>query len=190
MPPERTSRRPRGRQSGPSNVNQSSRGPSTPPYLLTPPLTFSQPPIRFSWDSSFKSFLPNSSHRILYRNQLFPTMLHLLQAFKLFDDREDLPEHLRLCGEVAITGNNSPRLEDLARPDRGMHVLDWMDEALYLKFTQHPELRELLLNTGSADLVFVSMTDSLWGEGPDGRGNFLGKALMGLRQRFRIEMSG
>ncbi|KDQ64093.1 hypothetical protein JAAARDRAFT_116903 [Jaapia argillacea MUCL 33604] len=157
------------------------------PTLSQPPPT----PIRFSQDSPHRSFLPNSSHRILYRDRLFPTVLHLLEAFKFLDDRDDLAEHLRMCEDVVVMNENSRRLEHLARPGWGNHVLEWMDEALYLKFTQHADLRDLLLNTGSADLVFASTTDPIWGDGPDGQGaNFLGKALMRLRDRLRIEMSG
>lgn len=32
-----------------------------------------------------------------------------------------------------------------------------MDEILYLKFTQHPHLRKMLLETGDAELVEVGL---------------------------------
>lgn len=81
-----------------------------------------------------------------------------------------------------------------------------MDETLYLKFTQHADLRAELLATGNAELLEVyiyllvaiiifllkwhaakdSDKDSFWGVGPDYRGrNELGKALERLRTKLR-----
>ena len=62
-----------------------------------------------------------------------------------------------------------------------------MEEVLYQKFMQHPQLRALLLGTDSADLVF-SDPDTTWGDGQIGQGpNWLGHALMRVRRRFREE---
>jgi hypothetical protein len=80
-----------------------------------------------------------------------------------------------------------------------------MDIALRLKFTQHRDLRALLLGTGDADLVEVrgvlsfrsasgfnrlqdSPRDYFWGIGADHSGrNELGKALVRLREELREE---
>jgi ribA/ribD-fused uncharacterized protein len=65
---------------------------------------------------------------------------------------------------------------------------DIMREAVYAKFTQHEELRELLLSTGDATLVEHTENDSYWGDGGDGSGkNMLGKVLMEIRERLRQE---
>ena len=57
-----------------------------------------------------------------------------------------------------------------------------MREALRAKFTQHPDLKELLLRTGSAQLVEHTANDNYWGDGGDGSGkNRLGILLMELR---------
>ena len=40
-----------------------------------------------------------------------------------------------------------------------------MDEALYRKFRQHRDLRDLLLNTYPYELVYVEPTDAYWGNG-------------------------
>ncbi len=62
-----------------------------------------------------------------------------------------------------------------------------MEEVLYQKFIQHPQLRALLMSTGNADLVF-SDPDTTWGDGQIGQGmNWLGHALMRVRSRFREE---
>ena len=63
-----------------------------------------------------------------------------------------------------------------------------MDLILELKFTQHPRLGRMLLDTGSAQLVEDSPTDAFWGIGEDGQGrNELGLALMRLRDKMRAE---
>lgn len=68
---------------------------------------------------------------------------------------------------------------------------DRMRAVLRAKFTQHGDLRDLLLSTGEARLVESATVDNevnrLWGEvGGVGR-NMLGVMLMELRGEFRFE---
>ena len=50
------------------------------------------------------------------------------------------------------------------------------------KVTQHEEMKNLLLSTGTARLVEHTTNDSYWGDGGDGSGrNMLGVILMELR---------
>jgi len=61
-----------------------------------------------------------------------------------------------------------------------------MDETLLHKFTQHADLKRMLLSTGEAELVENSDKDSFWGVGADGLGrNELGKSLERLRAKMR-----
>jgi ribA/ribD-fused uncharacterized protein len=63
-----------------------------------------------------------------------------------------------------------------------------MREALWAKFTQHPELRSLLLSTGDETIVEHTENDNYWGDGGDGSGrNRLGVLLMELREKLRTE---
>ena len=67
---------------------------------------------------------------------------------------------------------------------------DWggqLETVLYHKFVQHAGLREMLMATGGADLVFAD-PDVVWGDGGIGQGlNLLGRALMQVRARLRAE---
>lgn len=68
---------------------------------------------------------------------------------------------------------------------------DRMRGVLRAKFTQHADLRELLLATGSARLIETATVDNevnrLWGE-VNGQGrNMLGELLMELREALRLE---
>ena len=75
------------------------------------------------------------------------------------------------------------------RPDWEVIKDDVMREALYAKFTQHPDLNEKLLATGNAKTVEHTSNDSYWGDGGDGSGkNMLGKLLMETRERIRHEL--
>lgn len=63
-----------------------------------------------------------------------------------------------------------------------------MRRALYAKFKQNPELRDLLLATGNALIVENAPGDRYWGCGKDGTGlNRLGILLVELRDRLRGE---
>ena len=65
-----------------------------------------------------------------------------------------------------------------------------MGEVLRAKFTQHPQLRSLLLSTGDAELVEHTANDNYWADGGDGSGkNRLGQLLMELRSELRKELT-
>ena len=114
----------------------------------------------------------------------WPTVEHYFQAQKFFGT-----EH-----EEAIRNSESPmiaarmgrsRKQPLRRGWEGMKE-SVMRAALYAKFTQHPELKNLLLSTGDATLVEHTTNDSYWADGGDGNGkNRLGILLTELRAELR-----
>lgn len=58
--------------------------------------------------------------------------------------------------------------------------------AVRAKFTQHEDLKQVLLSTGDAILVEHTSNDRYWGDGGDGTGrNALGKILMQVREEIR-----
>lgn len=72
------------------------------------------------------------------------------------------------------------------RPDWDQVKDDVMREAVWAKFTQHPHLQQLLLDTGDLNIAENSPRDSYWGLGSDGQGlNRLGKILMEVRSRLK-----
>jgi len=61
-----------------------------------------------------------------------------------------------------------------------------MKEAVYAKFTQNKNLKQILLNTGDKILIEHTYKDSYWADGGDGSGqNWLGKILMIVRDHIR-----
>lgn len=93
--------------------------------------------------------------------------------------RRDLP--LRKDWESEIIPNDfSKYFPKILVKDRYMYV------ALYYKFTQHKDLKQLLLDTNNDEIIEASPIDFYWGEGKDCSGkNMLGKLLMMLRDELR-----
>jgi ribA/ribD-fused uncharacterized protein len=61
-----------------------------------------------------------------------------------------------------------------------------MHRCCLAKFTQHENLKKLLLDTGDAELQEDSQDDFFWGIGADGSGkNVLGKILMRIRDEIK-----
>lgn len=118
----------------------------------------------------------------------WPTTEHYFQAQKFAGtSHEEEVRKARTPAEAARLGRS--RKLPLRR--------DWesvkdqvMRRAVLAKFTQHEDLRAVLLGTGEAVLVEHTTNDSYWGDGGDGSGrNRLGEILMSVRDELRQEAS-
>ena len=127
-----------------------------------------------------------SRHSIFLKGKRWPTSEHYFQAQKFAGEPDE--EAIRKApkpSEAASMGR------DRKRPLRR----DWesvkesvMLDALRAKFTQHEELKAVLLGTGDAILVEHTAKDSYWGDGGDGSGkNRLGHLLMKVREELRAQ---
>jgi predicted NAD-dependent protein-ADP-ribosyltransferase YbiA (DUF1768 family) len=178
--------------------------------LQTMPVPDRGPPVKFDHTGELCGFVNHSQHRVLYKNKMYPTAMHLLEAMK-FTEHPNLQERIRKCADVGDMYPLSASFQDHVRPDWGQVFLKTvrlfslttilvdqllltifcvlqMEDVLYIKFKQHPSLRTLLLRTGLADVVYADANDSYWGHGPLGEGaNELGKALMRVRDKLRAE---
>ncbi|KAG1752408.1 uncharacterized protein EDB91DRAFT_1044509 [Suillus paluster] len=144
------------------------------------------PPVKFDHIGELSGFVNHSPHRVLYRNKMYPTAMHLLEAMK-FTEHPELQERIRTCTDVGDMYPLSASFQDRVRPDWGLVFLKIMEDVLYLKFKQHPHLRSLLLRTHLADIVYAD-PNLYWGQGPSGEGsNELGRALMRIRDRLHAD---
>jgi ribA/ribD-fused uncharacterized protein len=117
----------------------------------------------------------------------WPTVEHYYQAQK-FDDPE-LRRRIR-------TEKTALATKKLAQSHSGEVRGDWdevkeavMRQALRAKFSQNRALRNLLLQTGEADLIHQSTMDAYWGRSADGAGlNRLGEMLMEIRAALRVDL--
>jgi ribA/ribD-fused uncharacterized protein len=129
----------------------------------------------------FSNFAP---YPIFLDADRWPTSEHYFQAQKFLD-----PTYRR-----RIRASKSPMIAArLGRSRKQPLRHDWEDvkvevmlRAVRAKFSQHGELRTLLLSTGDATIVEHTESDSYWGDGGDGSGsNMLGRILMQARDELR-----
>ena len=117
------------------------------------------------------------------RKKEWPSTEHFFQAMKFEGKPEE--EKIRTAvrpGDAFRLGRSLPgRREDWEEVKE-----DYMLEALRAKFTQHADLKEVLLKTGSAYLSEHTKRDSYWGDGGDDSGkNRLGHLLMKVREELK-----
>ncbi|PCH44627.1 DUF1768-domain-containing protein, partial [Wolfiporia cocos MD-104 SS10] len=136
-------------------------------------------------DQPYFEFTNFSPHPVTYCGYVYPTAEHLFQAQKFLPTRPDLAEEIRSLPHPRAALQAAAQLSDARRPDWFDVNVGIMDAVLEAKFTQHPELCELLLSTGRRPLIEASQVDAFWGAGKWGDGrNELGKALMRLRDKL------
>ena len=143
--------------------------------------------INFYMPSDEHGYLSNfSRHRIFLKGKVWRTVEHYFQAQKFAGKKQE--EEVRR----AFTPKQAAQIgRDRKNPLRH----DWeevkvgiMKEALIAKFTQHEDLKELLLKTEDALLVEHTARDKFWGDGGHGHGlNMLGKLLMEVREELKNE---
>ena len=135
-------------------------------------------------DDEHGEFSNFSPHPITLDGARWPTSEHYFQAQKFADAA--VRERIRKAtGPMEAARMGRDRKLKL-RADWESAKVGVMHKALVAKFTQHAELRELLLSTGGARLVEHTDNDSYWGDGGDGRGrNMLGQLLMRVRSELR-----
>ncbi|MFZ5698675.1 MAG: NADAR family protein [Pseudomonadota bacterium] len=139
-------------------------------------------PIKFYQVNKPYGFFSNfSAHPIEVNGKLWPTSEHYFQAMKFEGtEHEEMVRGAATPMEAARIGRDRHRP---FRKDWELVKDDVMRTALLAKFTQHEELRQGLLATGSAELIEHTPNDSYWADGGDGSGrNMLGVLLMEFRQ--------
>jgi ribA/ribD-fused uncharacterized protein len=129
----------------------------------------------------FSNFSP---HPFELKGKAWPTTEHYFQAQKFAGTEHE--EAVRQAKSPMIAARMGRSRERPLRPDWEAVKDDIMREALEAKFSQHPGMHSLLLETGDAELIEHTRNDSYWGDGGDGSGkNRLGHLLMELRTKLR-----
>lgn len=135
-------------------------------------------------ETPYGCFSNFAAYPIELRGKTWPTSEHFFQAQKFSGTAHE--EEIRRAptpGEAARLGHQ-PTLP--LRSDWEKVKEDIMREALWAKFTQHPQLAQLLRDTGDAILVEHTRNDRYWADGGDGSGlNRLGHLLMEIRGKIR-----
>lgn len=125
---------------------------------------------------------------IVFEGGEYPTSEHAYQAGKARKD--SVREWLMAAPSPSLLAMAAHGLYvwDI-HPDWSKTKFDRMKRVLQAKFTQHEDLRELLLSTGNARLVEKATVDNtvnrLWGEVNGVGKNMLGQLLMEVRDELR-----
>lgn len=143
----------------------------------------------YSTKGEYGCFSNFSRHAIFLKGKRWPTSEHYFQAQKFAGT--ECEEEVRQAAKPMLAASMG---RDRKRPLRQ----DWesvkdqvMLEALRAKFSQHEDLKAILLGTGDAKLVEHTTNDSYWGDGGDGSGkNRLGQLLMQVREELRTQQVG
>lgn len=126
-----------------------------------------------------------SRHAIFLHGRVWPSVEHFYQAQKFAGMPQE--ELIRICSTPMLA---KQRAIDFTPSFRRA---DWheMKEKVMLaglraKFDQHPDLKNLLLSSGSRQLVEHTSQDAYWGDAGDGSGeNRLGYLLMQVRMELK-----
>ena len=131
----------------------------------------------------FSNFAP---YPVKLNGKEWPTSEHYFQAQKFAGTEYE--EEIRLI-EFPMVAARMGRTRSLPlREDWEQVKDDVMYEVVKAKFTQHLNLRSLLLSTDDAKLIEHTKNDNYWADGGDGSGkNMLGKILMRVREELREE---
>jgi ribA/ribD-fused uncharacterized protein len=143
------------------------------------------PPVRINFyreGEAYGAFSNFSKHPIYIYQVIWKTSEAAFQAQKFFDD--DIRRKI-------LEAPNPTEAKRLGRSKQARR--DWeqvkvavMYEVIRAKFTQHEDLKELLLSTGDAYLAEHTKNDKFWGDGGDDTGkNMLGRSLMLLRAELK-----
>jgi hypothetical protein len=124
-----------------------------------------------------------SHYPIIIDKKIYKTSEHYVQSKKF--EGSEYEELIRLA--------KTPSIAAKIGRDRNLPLReDWEDvkekimyKALKAKFTQHEEIKGILLKTKNKEIIEHTSKDNYWGDGGDGKGkNRLGNLLMKLREEL------
>lgn len=144
-------------------------------------------PIKFySETAQWGEFSNFALYPIKLNGKTWPTTEHYFQAQK-FEDKT-YRSKIRAC-KSPMKAAELGRFRKIKIKKKWDNIKDnVMYEAIFAKFTQHLELKDLLISTGDSILIEHTELDAYWGDGGDGKGkNRLGKILMKVRTRLKDE---
>lgn len=143
-------------------------------------------------EKPFGAFSNLYKREIEFEGVRYPTTEHAYQAGK--PRKDNVREWLLSAPSPALLAMAAHGLYSWdIQSDWSKVKFERMKQVLRAKFTQHEDLRELLLSTGEARLVEAATVDNLvnrtWGE-VNGKGkNMLGVLLMEVRSELRLAAS-
>lgn len=147
-------------------------------------------PIKFYHsDQPWGEFSNFSKHSIFVDQKIWPTVEHYYQASKF--TKMDDKERIRRASTPTLAKQYAQEmLTPLLQTEWSEIKKEVMFKGLRAKFSQHPDLAELLISTNDRVLIEHTKNDFFWGDGGDGSGdNHLGHLLTSLRKELCDKVS-
>ena len=135
-------------------------------------------PINFV-ETRWTYLSPFSAHEVLVRGVMYKTAEHAYQTLRMKDAAR---ENIAASSSPLEAWRRAQTAKEQGMLDESVDKFALMEEIFRAKLAQHSDIREVLLETGDAELLKVYDTDYYWGTGADGSGeNQMGKLWMKLR---------
>ena len=140
-------------------------------------------PINFI-ETRFMYLSPFSAHPVNIWGEVFATAEHAYQASRIKAGVErDAIKNARSPLDAWREGQKYKNNPELQIPNFDKDVV--MEKIFRAKMAQHPDITEILKESGTRELLKVYETDYYWGTGKDGSGeNRMGKLWMKLRSEL------
>jgi N-glycosidase YbiA len=141
-------------------------------------------PINFV-ESLWTYLSPFSAHQIDIWGEHFATLEHAYQASRIKHGPErDAIKNAQSPKDAWREGQKYKNNPELMVPDFNKDAV--MEELMRAKIAQHPDIAEILRDSGDRELLKVYDTDFYWGTGNDGTGeNRMGLLWMKLRTELK-----
>ncbi len=135
-------------------------------------------PIDFV-ESAWQYLSPFSAHEVVIDGIVYKTAEHAYQVLRSIPEVRQRIMDTKSPKDAWREGQISKERNELD-PSHDKDVL--MEKIFRAKLEQHQDIKDILLESGDAELLKVYPTDYYWGTGADGSGeNRMGKLWMKLR---------
>ena len=141
-------------------------------------------PINFI-ETRFMDLSPFSAHEVIVDGMMFKTVEHAYHALRIIPgpERDEIMKQSSPMNAWRV-GQKYKNNPDLLVA--GYDKYQIMEKLSRAKLEQYTDVREVLLATGTRELLKVYDTDYYWGTGADGTGeNQMGKIWMKLRAELQ-----
>ena len=139
-------------------------------------------PINFI-ESRWHYLSPFSAHEVELDGVVYKTAEHAYQALRMVPSAQ---QRLRDATSPLEAWRLAQACKAEGLLDSTVSKDELMERVFRAKLEQHPDIKEILLESADRDLLKVYDTDYYWGTGADGSGeNLMGKLWMKLRDELQ-----
>lgn len=138
------------------------------------------------YEREYYTFSNFSSFMLEWKGVLYMTSEHAYHTEKFTDP--EIIEKVKNARSAHDAFQISREYEDKVRPDWLDIRVNVMEDIIRAKVSQHPYVKEKLIESGDREIIEDSWRDDFWGWGPNKDGqNQLGKIWMKVRKEIKSE---